>query len=344
MVIAVDYRGTKEYQHFICESFKIIVEKHHQHTFVFISDKPLDTSFAFSKRIFLVVLRRSQISLLSKLRISSVLKEYKADVLVTIEGLKTNVPQCLIAFDKLKSASLKRAQGIVTTSEFSRKKIVEKFRIDERKSDSYRIEVVYKGIDEIFTPLAFDEKEKIKEQYANGHEYFLCAVKNRHGNLLDLLKAFSVFKKMQKSNMQLLIVFDTLIDKEFSETLRLYKFKSEVKVLENISREELGKITAASYAFIYPFHNEDYLPLLQAIKCEVPVIANRAEQITEVCNDAVLYFNYSDHKEIGDKMMLIYKDENFRRQLIEKGRKQIKRYSWDKTGEELWHCIQKAAN
>lgn len=337
MVIAVDYRGIKEYRHFIYESFTIITAKHHQHTFVFISDKPFDASFTFSENIITEVVKQTKISLLSQHKISSLLKKYKSDVFVTAGTLKTNVPQVLIAFDKITSRPLKRAQIVIVGSAFSKKEIVRKYKIDENK-----IDVVYKGVDEIFQPVTFEEKQNIKDQYAEGNEYFLCTVKNEPGNLLNLLKAFSVFKKMQKSNMQLLIVFDTAMDKEFSDALRLYKFKSEVKLLEKIRREKSAEITAGAYAFVYPFMNEGYLPALEAIKCNVPVITSSDEEIIEICSDAALYFNSYDHKDIADKMMLIYKDENLRQQLIEKEKEQLRKYSSNNSANLLWKCIEKA--
>ena len=45
-----------------------------------------------------------------------------------------------------------------------------------------------------------------------------------------------------------------------------------------------------------------------------------------------------------DKMMLIYKDEKLRKELIEKGKIIAARYSWQRTAELLWQSILKAVN
>src|ERR1035437_3170042 len=217
MVIAVDIRFTEEYKNFIFETFKRITTPHLTHSFIFIFNKPFDPSFIFSENIMPVIVKQQNISLLNDLKTSSILKKYKADVFVTTQSLlRTNVPQCLIAWDKFTSKSLKKAQVIVTGSEFSKKEIIENYKIDKNKIDA-----VYKGVDEIFQPIIFEEKEKIKEQYADGNEYFFTCLPagrftgtiKRENNLLNLLKAFSVFKKMQKSNMQLLIASKTEISK-----------------------------------------------------------------------------------------------------------------------------------
>jgi glycosyltransferase involved in cell wall biosynthesis len=337
MVIVVDIRFEEEYQHFIFKTFKRITAQYPQHSFIFIFDKPFDTSFIFSKNVTAVVINPQKISLLNDIKISFALKKYNAEVLVTAKFVsQTKVPQCLIAFKKMTSKSLGKAQEVVTDSEFLKKEIVEKHKINGGK-----IDVVYKGIEEISQPVTFQQKESIKERYALGNEYFLyTGIIPSGNNLLNLLKAFSAFKKMQKSNMQLLIATKTDIPKEFLETLRLFKFKTEVQLLD-VDENELAKITKSAYAFVYPF-SQRYLYAQQAMQSGVPILTSNAGYMPEVCGDAALYFDQTDHKKIADKMMIVYKDENARKQLIEKGRDQIKKYSWDSSADSLWKCIEKA--
>lgn len=338
MVIIVDIRGPKEYRHFIYETFKRIIAGQPNHSFIIISEEPLDPAFVFSENIVKEVVKQKKISLFAQLKVSSVLKKYKADVFVTRETIKTNTPQILIAFGKVAPAFLKRAQVIVTPSEFIKKVIIEKYKIDGNK-----IDVVYKGADEYFQPVSFESKDEIIEAYADGNEFFLCFALNEHNNLLNLLKAFSIFKKMQKSGMQLLIVSETGMSKDFLEALRFYKFKSEVNVFDNISKKILLEMTAAAYAIVYPFMNADYSQVLKAMKFNVPVIVPGENKMHEILNEAALYIDQNDHKDIADKMMLIYKDENLRQQLIEKGKEQVEKYNWDKSANMLWQSIQKSS-
>jgi len=338
MVIAVDIRFTDEYQNFVFETFKKITTQNPSHLFIFILENPHDPSFIFSENVTTVIAKPKNISLLNDLKISSILKKYKADVFVTAGSLsQTKVPQCLIAFGKVTSKSLKKARVIVAGSEFSKKEIIEKYKIDGNK-----IDVVYKGVNENFKSILFKEKEKIKEQYANGNEYFLVAGAISSENyFLNLLKAFSAFKKMQKSNMQLLIATDVAIAGQPLEKFRSFKFKDEVKLLEKLNEERFAAIMAAAYAFVYPFA-QNYSLALQSMKCDIPLVINSTGALPEICSDAALYVNPDSHKYIADKMMLIFKDEELRQQLIEKGNRLIKKYSWDNTANSLWMSIEKA--
>ena len=61
----------------------------------------------------------------------------------------------------------------------------------------------------------------------------------------------------------------------------------------------------------------------------------------EIAKDAALYADANSHTDIANKMMLLYKDENLRKELILKGRQIVKQYSWDKTATLLWQSIEK---
>ena len=55
-------------------------------------------------------------------------------------------------------------------------------------------------------PLADAEKEEIKRKYVRGKEYFLAELADAvDEDVINLLKAFSLFKKRQQSNMQLIL-------------------------------------------------------------------------------------------------------------------------------------------
>lgn len=336
MVVAVDTRGTPLYKKFILESFKIITAQYPDHSFIFIAHQSLDPYFIFPENVTQVLVKQTKIPLLQQVKISSLLKKHKAGVFVTSQVLNTKIPQFLIVIDKLSPKSFRKAKVIVTTSLSSKKEIAEKYKIEENK-----INVVYHGVDEKFQPVKYEEKEKIKERYAEGNEYFLFYGDDQSTDtLLKLLKAFSVFKKMQKSSMQLLIVSKQNLSKEFLKEFDLYKFKDHVKVVKNIEVTELPQITGAAYALIS--FSAGYTEVLEGMRYDIPVIAANEDVIEEVCGDAALYFNNNNYKDIADKMMMVYKDENLRQQLIDKGKEKVKKYPWKNSAASLWKSIEKA--
>lgn len=329
MIIAVDTACTDEYQDFIFHSLSGIAEKHPEHIFIFIEDKSAESKIPSYNNS--VNINRG--SLLSSFKIASVLKKHKAEILVTTSiNSQTRIPQYIVAGNKLSGRPLRKAAVIITGSEFSKKEIVEKYKIPGSK-----IEVVYSAVDEEFEPIEFDRKEIIKEAYSEAHEFFLVYGSDP-ASLLNMLKAFSAFKKMQKSNMQLLIYPKKPIAEEFYEKLRSFKYKEEVKVLDKIDQKELISLTAAAYVSIV-IHPE-YKDVLGAMRAETPVITPDTPLMHEICMDAALFCNPFQPADVADKMMLLYKDEKLRSALIHKGKDRVLIFSMENTINDCWLSIQ----
>ena len=354
--------------YFIRELFKILVRNHPEHQFYFLFDRPFSEEYVFSSNVHpLVVSPQARHPLLWKLwfdvKIPLALKKIKADVFVSTDGycsLTAKIPQCLVIHDLgflhhpeayqtshvryLKTNTpkfLKKAKSIVTVSQFSKDDIVKHYKTDHGK-----IDVIYNGVKEVFRPLSINEKESIKEKFTDGKEFFLYvgAIQPRK-NLVNLLKAFSIFKKRLQSNMKLVIAGRLAWKNDaFLQLIKTYKYRDDVILTGYLPEEELGLLVGAAYAFVYPSLFEGFgVPVAEAMKCEVPVLTSKNTSMEEVGGEAGLYFAPTDHADIADKMMLIYKDENLKRQLIDKGKHIAAKYNWEESAKLFWQSIMKAA-
>ena len=355
------------YGYFTFEIFKHLTNRYPEHQFIFIFDRPYDKRFIFAPNITPVVIGPpARHPLIWKywydVKIPVLLKKYKADVFVSADGLcslTTKVPQCLVVHDlaflhypsHIKKSQLiffkryvpkflKKAKSIATVSQFSKQDILHHYKTDPRK-----INVVYSAAKEIFKPVAIEMAGETKNKYANGMEYFLYvgAIHPRK-NLLNLLKAFSIFKKRQKSNIKLILAGRLAWKYEFFiQNLKKYKYREDVIMLGYLCEDELVKIMASSYALVYPSLLEGFgVPVLEAMKCNVPVITSSHSSMEEIAKDAALYAAAENFEDIAENMMRIYKDENLRKELIEKGKTIAPQYSWQRTAELLWQSILRA--
>jgi len=379
MIIAVntispEKKTTTIRGNFIYESFRRIAEQVPQNTFIFIFDRLYDHGLDRFENVIPEIIDPPIHRWLRKFwynhKIRAVLKKYKADVFVTSNGwpIRTKIPQCLVIADHLqifkssnhqiskspnhqiskssnhqisKSSNhqIKKAAVIITVSEFCKKIILENYGVDEN-----RIHIVFSGVDEIFVAVDLDEKLKVKEQYAGGNEYFLMKGENYlRQNVLNLLKAFSVFKKRLKSNMQLMVIIhDEEKRDEFKNALLHYKYNKDVHLPASISMEELARLTASAYAMVYPVYFDcTGIPLLESMRSGVPVIASDMTPLHEICKDAALYIDPHNYTDIADKMLLIFKDERLRHELIGKGKHRAEKYKWEKAAELVWSAIVK---
>jgi glycosyltransferase involved in cell wall biosynthesis len=160
---------------------------------------------------------------------------------------------------------------------------------------------------------------------------------------MNLLKAFSVFKKRMQTNMKLVLAGRLAWKYEsFTESLGSYKYRNDIVLTGYVPEEELVKIIGAAYGLVYPSLLEGFgVPVLEAMQSNVPVITSINSSMQEIAKEAALYVNPDDHTDIADKMMLLYKDEKLKKELVEQGREVAKGYSWDKTADLLWQSILK---
>ncbi len=355
------------YGYFIYESFKNITEQHPEHEFIFIFDRPYDERFIFSSNIIPVVAGPpARHPLLWKywydVRIPAILKKYKADVFVSADGfcsLTSKLPQCIVVHDlaflhypqhikkshlffykKYTPRFLNKAASIATVSGFTKKDIIKHYKIPEKK-----IDIVYSASKKDFHPASEEIQKSIRQKFTDGKEFFLYvgAIHPRK-NLINLLKAFSIFKKRLKSEMKLVLAgrlawkYDS-----FVENLKTYKYRDDVVLLGYQDEKELVNIIGSAYLLVYPSLFEGFgVPVLEAMRCNVPVLTSANSAMQEIAEEAALYADANNHEDIGDKMMRIYKDENLRKELIEKGKTIVQQYSWKKTAELLWQTILKA--
>jgi glycosyltransferase involved in cell wall biosynthesis len=62
----------------------------------------------------------------------------------------------------------------------------------------------------------------------------------------------------------------------------------------------------------------------------------------EIAGDAALLIDPASPQSIADAMFQIATDENLRQELIAKGRKRKELFSWQKSADLLWKCVEKA--
>ena len=351
---------------FIREAFNQIAQFHLEHTFLFISNEPSGFSILPGNVVPVVAGYEAKSTMKwfiwYNFKIRKILKKYKADVFISSQfcSLITGVPQVLISPDlgfihqpssvnkkqrlfykKCTPRFLKKSKIIIALSQFEKADIIKQY-----KTDPAKVAVIYEGINENDQPVNFEEREIIKEEYADENEYFIYAgMIGPQKNLINLLKAFSVFKKRQRSSMQLIIAGSRGKQfEQFKKLLSLYKFKNEVKLLSGLPEQQTVKIIASSYAMVNPSVYEiSAHALLTAMKCEVPAIASSTSAVPELCGEAALYFNPANHKSIAEKMMEIFTNEKLRKELIEKGNLQVQKYNWEKSANALWQVIEKIA-
>src|SRR6185437_13615414 len=351
---------------FTYQTVERIVRNHPEHEFIFFFDRPYDPSFIFAKNVTPVVVHPQArhpvlFYIWFEWSIPYMLLKYKVDLFLSPDGylsLSAKVPTCLVIHDlafehypehfvmshrlywrHYSPLFAKKAKHIVTVSEFSKKDISTRYKIDPSK-----IDVVHNGAHDEYRPLEWEEREEVKKQYADGCEYFVFAgALHPRKNIVNLLKAFVAFKKRQRSNMKLVIVGRMAWKyEEVAEMKDEMPFKNDVKWVGYMDVNELSKVIGGAYALVYASLFEGFgIPILEALQCHVPAIVSNTSSMPEVAGDAALLVDPTDVQDIANKMELLYKDEALRKKLILAAQEQVKKFDWDFSAEKLWESMMK---
>ena len=236
----------------------------------------------------------------------------------------------------------KEATRIATVSEFSKEDIATNYKIDPTK-----IDVVYNGINSFFKPVDEPGKQATKEKFSYAKDYFL-SVGSLHPrkNTAALIRAFSLFKKETHSDIKLLLAgpgFWGLSDihKVIEET----GMKAEVIFTGRLKDEDLALVLGSALALTFvPYYEGFGIPLIEAMEAQVPIITSNVTSLPEVVGDAALLVNPKEINEIKNAMLRIFREEILRKDLIEKGKVQKEKFSWDKSADLLWQCVLKTTN
>lgn len=354
--------------YFTKEVLALLTHQHPEHEFFFFFDRPFSPQHLFSYNVQGKVLSPpARHPLLWKywfdVKVAWQLKKINADVFLSPDGqcsLTTAVPQCLVIHDlgflhhpdayqkshllyykKYTPKFIRKAKALATVSQFSKDDICKEYNVDPES-----LSVVYSGVKDFFVPTSFDEQTAVKEKCTGGAEFFLYtgAIHPRK-NIVALLKAFSIFKRRMQSSFKLVLAGRLAWkNEEFHSLLKTYKYRDDVVLTDYLEETELARLTAAAYALVYPSLFEGFgVPVLEAMKCGVPVLTSKDSSMQEISEGAALYFDPTNVDDIAYKLMFIYKQEGERRELIEKGTAVAVKYTWQRTADLLWENIVKAA-
>ncbi len=350
---------------FMFETLKRITVAHPEHHFYFIFDRPFHEEFIFSDNVTPIIAgppARHPFLFVYWLEFTvyDLLKKLKVDLFLSCDGylsLRSSVKQLAVIHDinfhhypndlpwlvkhyynYYFPRFAKKADRIATVSEFSKQDIAKSYAISNNL-----IDVVYNGCSDGFVPVSEDQKLAVRKQFTAEAPYFIYvgSIQPRK-NLQRLFKAFDQFKKQSGASHKLVIAGQKYFwNKVMKDSLAACEYKNDIIFLGRVQEHDLHQLTASAFASVYvPLFEGFGIPLLEAMHCEVPVIASNVSSLPEVAGDAALYCNPTEIAEIAGAMLKLYNDKKLCIDLIAKGNKRKQKFSWDHTADLLWNSCE----
>jgi glycosyltransferase involved in cell wall biosynthesis len=113
-------------------------------------------------------------------------------------------------------------------------------------------------------------------------------------------------------------------------------FRRRVHVVGRIDEADKSWLVHHARVLAYPSLDEGFgFPLLEAMGAGTPVVASTAGSIPEVAGDAAILHEPTDDEALAAALALLHTDDALRDGLVERGRRNVTRYSWRTTASRL---------
>lgn len=234
---------------------------------------------------------------------------------------------------KLSLRFIKNTAKIVTvSSEFIKKELMNTIDIPEKM-----IDVVPLAFNcNLFKPAPLESKIDFLTKYQIKGEYILFV-----GSLFpykNLKSLIDAFLKIKNHIPHSLIVVGR---KEFSAHPLIQN--KRILYMDYVRADDMSLFYSFADIFVYPSLREGFgIPPLEAMACGTPVICSNGGSLPEVVGDAAILFNPLDSKVLAEKILQVVNNEHLKNELIQKGFRRVKNFSWDKTSESILKSCKKA--
>jgi glycosyltransferase involved in cell wall biosynthesis len=353
---------------FTYEIFKRIVMQHPEHEFVFFFDRPYDPYFIFAPNVKPVVVHPQARHpflwfLFFERGIKKNLSKEKIDLFISTDGwvcLGTDVKTVNVIHDlnfehypsfisllALKYYKYffprfaKKAEHLITVSQFSKEDIVSLYHIDENK-----ISVVYNAASDDFFEIDEHAKKETVQRLTDGIPYFVfVGSAHKRKNVERIMHAFDQFREKYADFKFVFAGSNKYWDKDIKNTYNQLKNKADVVFTGYLSTEEMNRVVSSALALVYPSLFEGFgVPIVEGFAARVPVITSNVTSMPEVAGKAALLVDPLSIKEMTDAMEKMATDETLRMKLIQLGTERNKTFSWDNSAQQFWNVILQLKN
>jgi len=225
----------------------------------------------------------------------------------------------------------RKSAHIITPSDFVKQDVVSYTQVSPEK-----ITVTLESADKITAPA--EEYKPLK----NNRYLMYVGRALPHKNLMRLIDAFGI---LQQDNPDLKLVLVGKHDSHLDRHLDYAKNRGISGVIATgyVSEGQLRWLYENTACYVFPSLSEGFgLPSLEAMMHGAPVASSNATCLPEVNGDAAHYFDPLNVDDMAEKINEVLTDEELRKSLIERGSKQVKKYSWRRMAEQTLSVYKKS--
>jgi glycosyltransferase involved in cell wall biosynthesis len=232
-----------------------------------------------------------------------------------------------IYFKKVKYAC-HSADKIIAISKQTKHDIETFFHVPPEK-----VELIYQPVAPVFF-----EKQNTSEIREKHHlpEKFILSV----GTIEPRKNQLALIQALHYKEIKVPVVFvgkqTTSYLAEMKRFIEENEMESQVKFLSSISEADLAALYQTATLSVYISVFEGFgLPVIESMACACPVVTSSVSVLPETAGDAAVLCNPAKIEEIAQKVTLLLEHEDFRNEIIEKGKQRAEQFHPESYAKKL---------
>ena len=232
--------------------------------------------------------------------------------------------------------AIKKSTKILAVSEYTKWDIVKTYGADPNK-----IIVTHNAVDtDRFKRTQFTNKIKNKYKLPDDYILYLGTIEPRK-NIANLLRAYSKLPKNIKDQYPLVLAGGGGWN-DYEIKLEIENAKKDSQIIQTgyVDEKDIPALYSGAEIFLYPSHFEGFgMQILEAMACGTPVLTANNSSLPEVGGDAAYYVDDKSIDSIRNGIEKLLSDPDLRKELVKKGKQQIKKFSWKESAQKIIDAI-----
>ena len=228
----------------------------------------------------------------------------------------------------------RRADAIVTDSNYSRQDILQYLNVEEDKT--HVVWIAPNRACRVITDK--NGLNKVRVKYGLNRPFILAlAGIDPRKNTRRVIEAFALLLEDASTNYQLALVgLPPSAQQDFLQCAQELEAANQIVFTGFIPEKDLVALYNLAQVFVYPSLYEGFgLPVLEAMACGTPVVTSPVSSIPEVAGEAALFVDPANVAEISQGIIQVLASKELARRLQTLGFAQVSRFSWQRTAMEM---------
>lgn len=223
-----------------------------------------------------------------------------------------------------------RSQKVITVSQYARKLINETFSLPESKTIA-----IYNGTSNSFNPQEDIRRAgALKSKYLLPDEFILAIGSDApEKNTRGVIASYLIYHQNTPNPLPLVLVnysqqrLRTVLAQEDA-----YAIKHYIYTVPYCSQREMATLYSMASVLLFVSLYESFgLPIIEAMKCGLPVITSRSSAMSEIAGNTAAFVDPRNYQEIAASLSLLLSSRELLRTMSENGQKHAQMFTWRST-------------